>query len=153
MSKEYKLIYEDKFTLRNRGEIITVRWRDNNCGDIKVGDTITELVRIRDGETDNALYEVTGIERFEKAFHQVGDNIAVLIKPKQIRMIKLRKPTYSKGPSDLVVIIPTIIFQKLDWRLIMENEGGINSATITYTIHLRWFKMQLAICLNYKKQR
>lgn len=68
-------------------------------------------------------------------------------------MIKLRKPTYSKGPSDLVVIIPTIIFQKLDWRLIMENEGGINSATITYTIHLRWFKMQLAICLNYKKQR
>jgi hypothetical protein len=83
MSKEYKLIYEDKFTLRNRGEVITVRWRDNNCGDIKVGDTITELVRIRDGETDNALYEVTGIERFEKAFHQVGDNIAVLIKPKQ----------------------------------------------------------------------
>jgi hypothetical protein len=67
MNKEYKLIYEDKF----------------NCGDIKVGDTITELVRIRDGETDNALYEVTGIERFEKAFHQVGDNIAVLIKPKQ----------------------------------------------------------------------
>ena len=83
MSKEYKLRYEDKFTLKNRGEAVIVRWRDNDCGDIKVGDTITELVRIRDGEKDNTLYEVTGVSRFEKAFHQVGDNISVLIKPKQ----------------------------------------------------------------------
>ena len=80
---EYKLRYEDKFTLRGRGDVVTVRWVDNNCGDIKKGDTITELVRIRDGETDNTLYEVIGIERFEKAFHQVGDNMGILIKPKQ----------------------------------------------------------------------
>lgn len=84
MSKEYKLSYEDKFNLTNRGDVVTVRWKDNDCENIKPGDTITELVRIRDGETDNTLYEVIAIERFEKAFHRLGDNLGILIKPKQL---------------------------------------------------------------------
>ena len=80
---EYKLRYEDKFTLRGRGDVVTVRWADNNCGDIEKGDTITELVRIRDGETDNTLYEVIGVEPFMKSFGIKGDNLGILIKPKQ----------------------------------------------------------------------
>jgi hypothetical protein len=68
-------------------------------------------------------------------------------------MIKLRKPMYSKGPSDLVVIIPTIIFQKLDWRYVMGNEEGMKNATISYVLHFKWFKMQFSIGFDYKKQR
>jgi len=82
MSKEYKLRYEDKFHITNRGDVVTVRWVDNNCGDIKKGDVITELVRIRDEQIDTQLYEVMGVERFEKSFHRVGDNMGILIKPK-----------------------------------------------------------------------
>jgi hypothetical protein len=82
MSKEYKLRYEDKFHITNRGDAVTVRWKDNDCKDIKKGDTIVELVRIRDGETDTQTYEVIGVEMFEKAFHKMGDNMSILIKPK-----------------------------------------------------------------------
>ena len=33
-------------------------------------------------ETDTQVYEVIGVEMFEKAFHKVGDNMSILIKPK-----------------------------------------------------------------------
>jgi hypothetical protein len=82
MSKEYKLRYEDKFHI-TKGDVVTVRWKDNDCENIKLGDTITELVRIRDEEIDTQAYEVMGVERFEKSFHIVGDNMNILIKPKQ----------------------------------------------------------------------
>jgi len=68
-------------------------------------------------------------------------------------MIKLRKPNYSKGPGDLFVIIPTILLQKMDWRTVMDNEGGLKNATISYTLHFRWIKMQFSIGFDYKKQR
>ena len=83
MSREYKLRYEDMFNITGRGDVVTVRWKDNDCGDIKEGDTITELVRIRDNKTDTQLYEVVGVEQFMKSFGIRGDNIGILIKPKQ----------------------------------------------------------------------
>ena len=83
MSKEYKLRYEDRFHITGRGDTITVRWEDNDCENIKPGDTITELVRIRDGESDNQIYEVVGVEPFMKSFGIKGDNLGVLIKPKK----------------------------------------------------------------------
>jgi len=84
MSKEYKLRYENKFYITSRGESITVNLKDNDCENIKEGDTITELVRIRDGEIDNQIYEVVGVNPFMKSFGIKGDNLGVLIKPKQI---------------------------------------------------------------------
>jgi hypothetical protein len=84
MSKEYKLRYEDRFHITDRGDAITLRWKDNDCENIKPGDTITELERIRDGEIDNQIYEVVGVEPFMKSFGIKGDNLGVLIKPKQI---------------------------------------------------------------------
>ena len=83
MSKEYKLRYEDKFNITGRGDAVTVRWEDNDCGDIKKGDTITELVRIRDNKTDTQLYEVVAVDQFMKSFGIKGDNMGILIKPKQ----------------------------------------------------------------------
>ena len=68
MSKEYKLRYEDKFHINNHGDSVTVRWKDNDCEYIKEGDVITELVRIRDGETDTQMYEVIGVSPFMKSF-------------------------------------------------------------------------------------
>jgi len=84
MSKEYKLKYEDKFHITNHGDSITVRWKDNDCENIKEGDVITELVRIRDDETDTQIYEVIGISPFMKSFGIKGDLLSIIIKPKQI---------------------------------------------------------------------
>ena len=85
MSKEYKLRYEDKFNITGRGDVITVRWEDNNCREIKKGDIISQLTSERDNEVDNKLYEVTGVEMFRKSFDIIGDNMGILIKPKQRR--------------------------------------------------------------------
>ena len=71
----YKIDYDDKFHITGRGEIITCRWEDNNCGDIRVGDTV-----IIDGGKE---YEVRGVEQFMKSFKRRGDNIGILIKPKK----------------------------------------------------------------------
>ena len=38
MSKEYKLRYEDKFHITNHGDSVTVRWKDNDCENIKEGE-------------------------------------------------------------------------------------------------------------------
>ena len=83
MSKEYKLRYEDKFHITNHGDSITVRWKDNNCENIKEGDIITELVRIRDGETDTQIYEVINVSPFMKSFGIKDDLLGILIKTKQ----------------------------------------------------------------------
>ena len=83
MSKEYKLRYEDKFHITNHGDSITVRWKDNNCENIKEDDIITELVRIRDGETDTQIYEVINVSPFMKSFGIKDDLLGILIKPKQ----------------------------------------------------------------------
>jgi len=88
MSKEYKLRYEDKFHITNHGDSITVRWKDNNCENIKEGDIITELVKIRDGETDTQIYEVIGVSPFMKSFGIKGDNLSIIIKPKQITWLQ-----------------------------------------------------------------
>jgi len=83
MSKEYKLRYEDKFHINNHGDSVTVRWKDNDCEYIKEGDVITELVRIRDGETDTQMYEVIGVSPFMKSFGIKGDLLSIVYKPKQ----------------------------------------------------------------------
>lgn len=77
----YKLIYEDRFTITGRGDCITININDNNNIDIQKGDIIYELIRKRDGLVDNVLYEVIGVETFMKSFGIVGDNRGVLIKP------------------------------------------------------------------------
>ena len=50
MSKEYKLRYEDKFHITNHGDSITVRWKDNNCENIKEGDIIENLPKKRNNK-------------------------------------------------------------------------------------------------------
>ena len=79
---EFKLRYEDRFKITGRGDTITVRWKDNNCREIKKGDSITQLIRERDNQVDNQLYEVRGVELFKKSFDIIGDNMGILIKPK-----------------------------------------------------------------------
>jgi hypothetical protein len=78
---DYKLIYQDRFTITGRGDCITININDNKHIDIQKGDTISELVRKRDGLVDNVLYEVTAVETFMKSFGIIGDNRGVLIKP------------------------------------------------------------------------
>jgi hypothetical protein len=78
---DYKLIYEDRFTITGRGDCITFNINDNNKIDIQKGDIICELIRKRDGLVDMGLYEVIGVETFMKSFGIVGDNRGVLIKP------------------------------------------------------------------------
>jgi len=46
-----------------------------------------------------------------------------------------------------------MIFQKMDWRLITGNEGGLRYTTVSYTLHLKWFKMQFSISCDYKKNK
>mgnify|MGYP001354931760 FL=1 len=83
MSKEYKLRYEDKFHITNHGDSVTVRWKDNDCENIKEGDVITKLVRIRDGETDTQIYEVIGVSPFMKSFGINGDLLSIVFKPQE----------------------------------------------------------------------
>lgn len=65
--------------------------------------------------------------------------------------LKFREPMYSKGPSNLVVLFPTIIFQKMDWREINGDGTGLRNSDVSYSLHFKWFKMQFSIGLNYKK--
>jgi hypothetical protein len=67
-------------------------------------------------------------------------------------MIKFREPMYSKGPDDLVILLPSITYQKMDWRKIMEDGKGLKDVDVSYSLHFKWFKMQYSIGLNYKKK-
>lgn len=67
--------------------------------------------------------------------------------------IKLRKPMYSKGPNDIMVLLPTIIYQVLDWRKTSEDGKGLKNMDISYSLHFKWFKMQFSVGLNYKSKQ
>lgn len=75
MSKTYIVKYEDKFNITGRGDVITVKWKANDCEHIQKGDTV-----IVEGEGE---YEVRGVEMSRKSFGIIGENIGILIKRKQ----------------------------------------------------------------------
>lgn len=72
MNQTYKISKYESFYLKSREcEVYLIHIEDNNCEDIKVGDTI-----ILDGKK----HIITMIEHFQKSFGIKGDNIAVITK-------------------------------------------------------------------------
>lgn len=68
--------------------------------------------------------------------------------------IKLRKPSYRKGSTETIFLLPTISYQMMDWRKTSEDGKGLKHADISYALHFKWFRMQFSISLDYKpKQR
>jgi len=59
--------------LAGQGTALVIHRFDNECPDIKAGDTII---------TDNGTFEITKLEQFKKSFDRPGDNVTVLVKRK-----------------------------------------------------------------------
>lgn len=85
----YIVEYEAKFNMTGRGTIISLRWQDYGCGDIKKDD----IVVIK----DEGEYEVTGVEFAKKSFGMIGDNMLISIKKiinKEITHIRFPNESY-----------------------------------------------------------
>lgn len=72
MTNHYKIEHYHKFFIKHlNSDVYTIHREDNNCPDIKVGDTI---------EVEGETFEIEKMEKFSKAFGLEGQNIAVVVK-------------------------------------------------------------------------
>jgi len=76
MTNYYEITKYTKFFIQHlNSDVYTIHRDDNNCPNIKVGDTIN---------VGGEVFEIEKMESFEKSFGLKGQNVAVVVRAKNM---------------------------------------------------------------------